>query len=405
MSTAEPTPVASQSESYACPKCGGKMNFDAAQGQLLCPFCGHTMPVPQAPQQATISEHDLAAALKDASGKALGYGTQLKSIKCQSCGAVLNVEPNITSTKCTFCGSNQVLEQQVDPTLYQPESLVPFAVEDARAQNLFRDWLGRGLFTPNDLKREGGGQKLRGVYLPFWTFDAHAESDWRAESGDYYYETEWVTVVRDGKTVREQQQVQKIRWYWTNGHHAGDYDDVLIYATRSIPTNILQKVYPYDTKQLVPYQPQYLSGWSAESYQVPLAEAWPLGRDIIYQHERSACDSEVPGDTHRNLNVSTQLSALTFKHVLLPVWVASYRYHAKTFRFMINGQTGRVDGEKPISWIKVTIAAVIVLLIIGLAIFLYTKYKSSGAGSTGELWMYRDWMALQLQMHGVPLLM
>jgi hypothetical protein len=378
------------------------MNFDAAKGMLSCPSCGHTMPVPQTQQHVTIAEHDLQAALRDASGKSLGYGMQLKSIKCQNCGAVLNVEPNITSTKCSFCGSNQVLEQQVDPNLYQPESLAPFAVDDGRANNLFRDWLGRGLFTPNDLKREGGGQKLRGVYLPFWTFDAHAESDWRAESGDYYYVTEWVTVVRDGKTVQEQQQVQKIRWYWTNGHHTGDYDDVLVYATRSIPTNILQKIYPYDTKQLMPYQPQYLSGWSAESYQVPLADAWPIGRDIIYQYERSACDSEVPGDTHRNLGVSTQLSALTFKHVLLPVWVASYRYHNKTFRFMINGQTGRVDGEKPVSWIKVTIAVVLAVVIIGLLIYLFSR---SNAGSRGELQLLHEWAMLQLNAPSMPLLM
>lgn len=402
MSAVEPTPVAAQSESYACPKCAGKMNFDAVKSMLVCPFCGHTMAVPQAPQQATIVEYDLEQALKDASGKARGYGTQLKSIKCQSCGAVLNVEPNITSTKCSFCGSNQVLEQQVDPNLYRPESVVPFGVDEVRANRLFREWLGRGLFTPNALKKEGGGQKLRGVYLPFWTFDAHAESDWRAESGDYYYETEWVMVTRDGKQVQEQRQVQKTRWYWTNGHHAGDYDDVLVYATKSIATNLLQKIYPYDTKALMPYQPQYLSGWGAESYQIPLAEGWPLGRDIIYNHERSSCDGEVPGDTHRNLSVSTQLSKTTFKHVLLPVWVASYRYRDKTFRFMINGQTGRVEGEKPVSWIKVTIAVVLAVVIIGLLIYLFSK---TGSGSRGELQLLQEWAMLQLSAPSVPLLL
>ena len=378
------------------------MNFDAAKGMLSCPFCGYTMPVPAVAQQVTIAEHDLEAALRDASNKARGYGTQMKSIKCQSCGAVLNVDPNITSLKCSFCGSNQVLEQQPDPNLFQPESVVPFGVEAGRAQGLFREWLGRGLFSPNDLKREGGGQRLAGVYLPFWTFDAHADSDWRAESGDYYYVTEWVTVVRDGKQVTEQQQVQKIRWYWTHGQHAGDYDDVLVYATRSIATNILQKVYPYDTKQLVPYQPQYLSGWSAESYQIPLVEACPIGRDIIYQHERNSCDAEVPGDTHRNLSVNTQLSHVTFKHVLLPVWVASYRYHNKTFRFMINGQTGRVDGEKPISWIKVTIAVVIAIVLIGLLLYLFSR--SQGSRQLGELLMWQEYAMLQWQAQGVPLL-
>lgn len=395
-----PTPVASQAQSYPCPKCGGKMNFDAAQGMLSCPFCGHTMPVQTEP--VSIAEHDLDQALKDTSGKATGYGTEVKSIKCKSCAATINVPPNITLTSCPFCGSNQVIEQPPDPNLILPESVVPFAVDDSAANRKFRDWLGRGWFHPNDLKAIGGGQKLRGVYLPFWTFDAHAESDWRAESGYYYYETEWVTVTRDGKTVQEQRQVQKVRWQPSSGHHSGDYDDVLVYATRSINVKILQKIYPYDTQKLLPYKPDFLSGWSAESYQIPLAEGWGLGKDILYSHERSACDSEVPGDTHRNLNVSTQLSKLTYKHVMLPVWVASYRYRDKTYQFMINGQNSKVEGEKPISWIKVTIAVVIVLIIIGLAIFLYSKYKSSGS-SGSELLMYRDWAMLQMQ--NMPLLM
>jgi hypothetical protein len=150
----------------------------------------------------------------------------------------------------------------------------------------------------------------------------------------------------------------------------------------------------------VPYQPQYLSGWSAESYQVPLAEAWPIGREIISQAERSACDSEVPGDTHRSLSVSTQLSDLTFKHVLLPVWVASYRYHEKTFRFMINGQTGRVEGEKPVSWIKVTIAVVIAVVIIGVLIYLFTR--GNGAQS-GELQLLQEWVAWQLNAPALSL--
>ncbi len=295
---------------------------------------------------------------------------------------MLNVEPNITSTKCSFCGSNQVLEQQVDPNLYQPESLVPFAVDDGRAHNLFRDWLGRGLFTPNDLKRTGGGQKLRGVYLPFWTFDAHAESDWRAESGDYYYETEWVTVTRDGKTgARAAAGAEDALVLDQRPSHAAITTMCWSMPRAASPRTFCRKSIRTTPSSWWPYQPQYLSGWSAESYQVPLAEAWPIGRDIIYQHERSACDSEVPGDTHRNLSVSTQLSDLTFKHVLLPVWVASYRYHDKTFRFMINGQTGRVEGEKPISWIKVTIAVVLAMVIIGLLIYLFSRSQPARPAS------------------------
>jgi hypothetical protein len=148
----------------------------------------------------------------------------------------------------------------------------------------------------------------------------------------------------------------------------------------------------------MPYQPQYLSGWMP-SHILPLAEAWPIGRDIIYQHERGACDNEVPGDTSRL--ASARRFDLTFKHVLLPVWVASYRYHNKTFRFMINGQTGRVEGEKPISWIKVTIAVVIAIAVIGLLIYLFTRADMQ---SSGQWPVWEAWATQYLSAPDVPLL-
>ena len=386
----ETQPPASAVRKYTCPKCGGDMNFDAATGMLSCPFCGHTMPAPETSE--VVQEHDLVRALGDTSGKAHGFGTAVRSYKCQACGATNNVEPHVTSTACPFCGSNQVLEQAPDPDLIQPESLVPFGVEEARAHRMFREWLGRGLFTPNDLKKTGGGQRLSGVYLPFWTFDAHAESDWRAESGDYYYVNETVWVTRDGKRVQEVRRVQKVRWYPSSGHHAGDYDDVLVYATNSVDVKILEKVYPFDTTKLVPYNPSYLAGWGAESYRIPLTQAWELGQTIVQREEHAACGREVPGDTHRNLRVNTRLSHLKYKHVLLPVWLASYRYRNKVYRFMINGQTGEVQGQKPISWIKVTIAVVLALIVVAIVVYLASRSESS----SGALPPYYQYVMEQL---------
>ena len=389
-------PMQAATKNYTCPKCGGDMRFNAAKGMLTCPFCGHMMPSPETSE--VVREHDLIEALRDTSGKAHGFGTALKSIKCNSCGATNNVAPNVTSTACAFCGSNQVVEQPPDPNLIQPESLIPFGVDETRAQRLFLTWLGSGLFHPNDLKKYGGGQKLSGVYLPFWTFDAHAESDWRAESGTYYYVTETVWVTRDGKQVQETRQVQKTRWWPSSGHRADDHDDVLAYATSSIDVKILEKIYPFDTKKLAPYNPSYLSGWGAESYRISLAQAWDLGQSIINREQYGRCGRDVPGDTYRNLHVNTRLSNLSYKHVLLPVWLASYRYNNKVYRFMINGQTGEVQGEKPISWIKVAIAVVIALIIIGIIIYLISQSQSDSttSGALGELRFYHQYAITQL---------
>ncbi|HJW83485.1 MAG TPA: primosomal protein N' (replication factor Y) - superfamily II helicase [Anaerolineae bacterium] len=396
MGAPQSEPIQAATQKYTCPKCGGDMNFDAAKGMLACPFCGHSMPTPETSE--VVQEHDLREALRDTSGKAHGFGTAVKSIKCNACGATNNVAPNVASTSCPFCGSNQVVEQPPDPNLIQPESLIPFGVDDSRAQRLFLDWLGRGLFHPSDLKKFGGGQKLSGVYLPFWTFDAHAESDWRAESGDYYYVNETVWVTRDGKQLQETRQVQKVRWYPSSGHRSDDHDDVLVYATSSIDVKMIERVYPFDTQKLAPYNPSFLSGWGAESYRIPLADAWKLGQSLIEREQYSRCGRDVPGDTHRNLHVNTRLSNLTYKHVLLPVWLASYRYNNKVYRFMINGQTGEVQGQKPISWIKVAIAVVIALIVIGLIVYLVSQSQSggNGTGTSGGLLMLDQYAAEQL---------
>jgi hypothetical protein len=148
----------------------------------------------------------------------------------------------------------------------------------------------------------------------------------------------------------------------------------------------LEKIYPFDTKQLVPYAPQYLSGWRAEQYQIGLQEGWEIGRRKVEEQERNACIQQIPGDTHRNLHVNTTVTDVTFKHTLLPVWIASYPYKDKVYRYMVNGQTGEVDGQKPISWIRVAIAVAIVVILIGVIAYLIGQGQS--ANTLGMLMMW-----------------
>jgi predicted RNA-binding Zn-ribbon protein involved in translation (DUF1610 family) len=376
----EPQPVSSQSQKFPCSQCGAQLDYDPSQKTLTCPYCGHVQEIQAV--AAAVEEHDLFAALSD-QHKAHGYGTEVKSVHCKSCGATFNVDPQITSTVCPFCGSNQILEQALDPTLIQPESLIPFEIDKSKAMTLFRKWLGSGWFRPGDLTRLAGAEQISGMYIPYWTFDAQADSRWWAEAGYYYYEEELRWVTEDGKRVQRRERVQKTRWEPASGSHSNFYDDVLICGSKGVNENIVKKLSTFDTKKLVPYQPQYLSGWAAESYRVTLADAWKIGQKNIEDGERDACDSLVPGDTHRNLRVDTKLSAITFKHALLPIWLASYRYQGKVFQFMVNGQTGEVEGEAPISWIKVAIAVIIALVILA-CICMALNLLGGGKGAGGS---------------------
>ncbi len=371
-------PKIAEHQSFTCAQCGAQMEWDASKKMLACAFCGHE----QDPEQAgEIKEYDLDEFLRSGTGKEQGYGLVTKSVQCQSCGATTAMEPNVTSTECPFCGSNVILEQETSADIIQPESLVPFQISEDVAHRKYREWLGSGLsrfFRPGDLQKRAGQSRIYGVYLPFWTFDADAFSRWRAEAGHYYYETETYYETDDeGKRVQKTRQVRKTRWEPAWGQHSGSYDDELVYGTESVDIKILQKIYPYNTKELVPYAPEYLSGWRAEQYQIDVRGAWKIGTSIIEGKEESACISQIPGDTYRNLHVNTTISDVTFKHTLLPVWIASYPYGGKTYRYMINGQTGKVEGERPISWIRVAAAVVIVIVIIVVLVLLF------GGGGNG----------------------
>jgi predicted RNA-binding Zn-ribbon protein involved in translation (DUF1610 family) len=311
-----------------------------------------------------VEEHDLSEGLK-MTAVSEGWGTDTRSFKCSSCSATITAEPSVTATVCPFCGSHHVLAQEQSTRVIKPESLLPFQVDQKTAITKFRTWLGRGWFRPNEVKRiaQNAEARVQGIYVPFWTFDAQTFSRWQAEAGYYYYVTERYTVTVNGKRETRTRKVQKVRWQHASGKHDEFFDDVLVFATRSVNEKILQRIYPFDTAKLIPYQPQYLSGWRAEEYQIGLEEGWEMGQAIIKDRLHSACAREVPGDTHRNLRVQTRFQDITFKHTLLPVWIASYRYNNKVYNFMVNGQTGKVQGEAPISWWKVLLTVLIALII------------------------------------------
>jgi hypothetical protein len=294
-------------------------------------------------------EHDLREAL---GRRTRGLGAATKSVSCKRCGARVEMDPGAFAGKCPFCGSPQVAEAEGEGPL-RPESLIPFKVEKQRAETSFSEWVAGLWFRPSDLKRLARLREIRGVYLPYWTFDAHAESDWTADAGYYYYETE--TYTEQGQT--RTRQVRRTRWEPAWGHHADDYDDVLVYASRGLPAAELAGIEPFDTQGgLVPYAPDYIAGFGAEMHALDPMEGWEVAETRIRDTERDACSRMVPGDTQRNLRVTSSLSGQTFKSVMLPAYVAAYEYKDKVYRVLVNGQSGKVDGKAPWSWVKITLA-------------------------------------------------
>ena len=352
-----PDPVEIAKQEFKCGGCGANLQYSPGTSVLKCPFCGreNQLQVSAAP----IVEHDLAELSLVPATDATGFGTATRQFKCDRCGATTTLVGASMATRCDFCASDVVVEAPPVAGMIRPESLVPFAFDKNAATRKFQAWLQGLWFRPGNLKRMAGLAQISGLYVPHFTYDANAFSQYTGEAGFYYNVT-----VGSGNNRRTE---RRVRWEHRSGTHQFFYDDELICASRGLPLKIMQKIYPYNLKgALVHYTPEYLSGFGAEAYTVDPREGWQMAGATMVNKEREACTRQIGGDTQRNVRVGTQLSNPKWKHVLLPAYVASYVFGANTFRFMVNGQTGEVQGEAPISWAKVgaTVAVVVAAIVV-----------------------------------------
>lgn len=356
---------------HPCPECGGDAEWSASKQALACPYCGTILPWSDGQDAlgAGILEHDLVQALATADDSPRGLLAEKRAVKCESCHAISQFDPGRAAQRCDFCGSPAIVPFDDLKDAITPESLLPAAIPEPKVRDQLRLWYRSRWFAPNKLKRSALTDTLHGVYLPYWTFDAHVDASWTAESGYHYYVTEHVRGA-DGKT--HARQVRKTRWKSSAGSLSHFFDDDLVPGTVGVHAALLRKVEPFPTLQdLKPYDPAYVRGWTVERYQVDLRQAATLSQAQMDEVIRQLCARDVPGDTHRNLEVDSTYRGRTFKHILVPVWLVSYTYGPRSFQVVVNGYTGKMAGEHPLSWVKITLAVIavlaVVLLILALA--------------------------------------
>ncbi|MCB1340091.1 MAG: TFIIB-type zinc finger domain-containing protein [Pseudooceanicola sp.] len=342
---------------FPCDQCGADMRFDPAEGVLKCDHCGNVQAAAGERRAPVLKELDFEAAIARRLPEAETEVT--RTVTCTNCGAQFEFDPAVHAAECPFCATPVVADTGENRHL-KPKGVMPFAVDEKSAHKAMADWLGRLWFAPNGLQEYARkGRRMSGIYVPYWTFDADTKSAYSGERGTVYYET--VTVVRDGK--RQQQQVARIRWTPVRGRVARFFDDVLVLASKSLPRKYTEALEPWDLSALVPYQPQFLAGFRAEGYTVTLEEGHQDARQQMARVIERDVRFDIGGDQQRIHNIDTDVRDVTFKHILLPVWLAAYKYRDKTYRFVVNGQSGRVQGERPYSAIKIAIAVVIGIIL------------------------------------------
>ena len=365
-------PDALAQKKFACPACGGEAQWTPAKQALVCPFCGTVSPAQVDLSNdggQTIQEHPLAAALRALPDDLRGWQAEKTSVKCQSCQAISVFDPERVGQRCDFCGSSALVPYEEIKEAFRPESLLQMKVSEAQVRDSIRKWYGSRWFAPNKLKRSAITDTVKGLYIPYWTFDAQVHADWTAESGYHYYVSE---TFRDSNGQMRTRQVQKTRWEPSSGSLDHFFDDELVAASRGVQQDLLRRVEPFLTKELVPYNAGFLAGWVVERYQIDLVTAARQARENMDGQVRNMCAANVPGDTHRNLQVNADYSSQTFKHILVPIWLLTYNYGTQMYQVVVNGYTGTIAGRYPKSWIKITLAVLAVAAIV-LAILLAAK--------------------------------
>jgi hypothetical protein len=362
---------ATAQKKFSCPACGAAAEWNPAKQSLVCPSCGTTSPAqveltPQASRSSrnTISSRRFAAfPMTSAAGrrKRLRQMPELPghlgvSIRNESGSAAI----------LRFLGARALRGNQGS---LPPESLVAHEARRNAGARFDPPLVWQPLVRAEQAQARRADRYVKGLYIPYWTFDAQVHADWTAESGTITYVTETYTDAQ-GKT--QTRQVQKIRWEPSVGALDHFFDDELCplarRATRDAP-----RIEPFPTKELVPYKPGFLSGWVVERYQIDLGQRRQRrAREMDAEMERCAA-AQVPGDTQRNLQVDTDYSGQTFKHILAPVWLLTYNYGARNFQVVINGYTGAIAGKYPKSWIKITLAVLAVLLVAGVFLLLANR--------------------------------
>ena len=327
---------------------------------LVCSFCGTAAPFSVDDKTGALVEHDLVRALREIPDADRGWLEERRTVQCQSCKAVSVFDPARVGQNCDFCGSPSLLDYTEIKAPIRPQGLLPFKLDAGKVRDQIRKWFSTKWLAPNNLKSRALVDRIHGIYIPYWTFDAHVVCPWDAEAGHYYYTTE---TYRDNKGQTQTRQVRHTRWESASGQITHFFDDEPVPGTHGVRQDLLRRVEPFATTELVGYNTAYLSGFVVEHYQVVLIEAAERSQASMHEKLMALCGAQVPGDTYRNLQIHPTYSERTFKHVLVPIWLLSYTYGATIYQVIVNGYSGQMAGDYPKSFWKIFFLVVVVLIV------------------------------------------
>jgi DNA-directed RNA polymerase subunit RPC12/RpoP len=341
---------------FSCPQCGGETAYSVENEGLTCTYCGYheaaeNEVVGRAAESFEFTVDTVERAVQ-------GWGEARKELQCQSCGGKISLPAGVLTTACPFCASNKVIHHAAAQDVLRPRFLIPFLIDEARCQQIGREWLGSTWLVPKELRRLATVSSFTPMYLPFWTFGSTSDATWRAQVGHTK------TYRSGGKTRR------RTVWRWENGRVKHTYNDLLTRGTNHVSLHLLEQINDFDLDALAPYDATYLAGTQAQAYEVRLEEAWAKARQIMREDTKKKCRSQASTRKIRNFSMQLDFQEENWRYILLPVYINTYYFENKPFQLLMNGQTGTIAGQRPADWRKIGLLSV-GLILPGILLFLF----------------------------------
>jgi len=350
----------------ACINCGAELLYAPGTTELKCEYCSHTESI--TPAKNGFEELELKPYLSEMGGQS--HSEEITMLHCKNCGAHQHIEEHYKSLHCIYCSMPLIVEETYKEEWIVPGAVLPFQIDQKKAHEVFKKWVKGLWFAPNKLKKATlDPQNTKGLYAPYWTFDAQLFANYTGQRGVYYYVTKTVGSGKSRRTVTE----RRTRWHPASGTIKGFIDDTLAKASKQKMGIIPIKIAHWNLKLLQPFDSSYLSGFVTEKYTIPLKnghlEAQKEAREVAGRWVKR----DIGGDTQRISSLDMKLSEETFKHILLPVYISAYSFKEKRYNFFVNGQTGKLAGQRPYSFWKIFFLIITILLVIFVIYFFINK--------------------------------
>lgn len=357
------TPVQHTERKKACTNCGAALKYKPGTTSITCEYCGHHEAITI--DSNGFEELELYPYLKEMGAQS--HSEEITMLHCKNCGANQHVEENYKSLHCVYCSMPLVVADMYKEDWILPGAVLPFQIDQKKSFLIFQKWVNGLWWAPNKLKKASlDPQFTKGLYMPYWTFDAQLSATYTGQRGEYYYTTE---TYRDSNGRTQTRQKRNTRWYPASGRISGFVDDTLIEASKQRAGRVPAKIARWNLKKLQPFSSGFLSGFVTEKYTIPLKEGHLKSKEEAHQIAQRWCYRDIGGDTQRLSSMNMNLSEETFKHILLPVYVSAYRYKGKEYNFFVNGESGKVAGSRPYSFWKIFFAILLGIVIIGAIIW------------------------------------